>query len=546
MSFNDDIIVFWANDPTVGKIYYRGYRDISLTWDTTITLAITDATMTANTFITIFQESYSPVGVAYMTLNAPPYTIVLNGVLTGLEATVLSGYLANPDTGLFFVNNMYSMYRYYDFYVSVSTPANPCDVTDVYLTVQDGAIMRFKVRGTNLNVVPAWSIVANATQINLAGNCTWTIVGQQGIGHFFIETRWNFTSTSNLDVYVEAINPSGSSGIISTAPNSFDVVSTLVATIETAVHDIFFGTQAEIHGGVFYEADPANTTIFTGMFQPPDSEFTRVEVYNGTVVSAQDLIIVNGNYSVIFIPYFSLATTQNYTLRLYMKSPYVSGPPANNPILTLYLTANWVPDLNLVTAFLQKVFDIFGMGGAVAAVWGFLGMFGTSIYNFVPLASGANWFLGAMFAIVTYVGSLATIFFNFTSWFFYWVFTMANFISSVVGIVIGIFNGTLAVGGITMGVWTGLGNIWTTFGGANLMMFLPFVILIVWMQSLDSRERTMGINFIVLAVNDFQTVYGLINVLTGFAIFIYSVVVDWVRWLYGYMTAFFTKMFSPI
>ena len=97
-----------------------------------------------------------------------------------------------------------------------------------------------------------------------------------------------------------------------------------------------------------------------------------------------------------------------------------------------------------------------------------------------------------------------------------------------------------------MGVWTGLGNIWTTFGGTNLMLFMPFVILIVWMQSLDSREKTMGINFIVLAVNDFQTVYGLINVLTGFAIFIYSVAVDWARWIFGYLTAFFTKMFSPI
>jgi hypothetical protein len=271
------------------------------------------------------------------------------------------------------------------------------------------------------------------------------------------------------------------------------------------------------------------------MKSPPTAQFIKVELYNGTVVSAVDMTVINGNYSVIFIPYFILSQNQTYSLILHLQSPYINGlPPQNDPTLTLYLTATWMPDLNLLSP-LQFVFDLFGLGGAVTAVWDMIISFGST----------ANWFVASVTMMVSYVTSLAVIFFNFGVWFLGWVAIMATFIGSIVGLVIGIFNGTALIGGVAASVFTGIGNVWTTFGGTNLILFMPFVIFLVWLQSIDSRQKTMGINFISIAINDFQTVYGLINVLTGFAIFIYSVVSDWARYIYSYMTGFFARVFIP-
>ena len=152
--------------------------------------------------------------------------------------------------------------------------------------------------------------------------------------------------------------------------------------------------------------------------------------------------------------------------------------------------------------------------------------------------------------MVSFVTTLGTMFFNFAVFLFTWISIMGSFIIALVTIMINLLNGTstaITYGGNVVGsISFGLGNIWNLFGGTNLIIFMPFVIFIVWIQSLDSRQETMGIGLLSLALNDFQTLYGLINVLTGFAMFIYSVVSDWIRWIFGYLSGFFTRLFSSI
>jgi hypothetical protein len=534
-----DIIVFWKNYPLADTIYYSAYRASTHTWNLEVVAEISAGITSGTSLISVY-ESFSPTGIGWMTGPGPAYTIQMNGPLTGGEPTLNYLVISDLDAGISFFRNVYSMNKYYTFVASTTTPANPNDVTTVYITAIKGAQIYFKVRGDNLNTVPVWSVIYNSTIINLdTPNCVWAISGTTGTATFKIETKWNFTTTAGLDLYLEAQNPTGSSGIILMQSNYFDVISTLIGTIITTTPNVFLGVQEEIHGQICYEREPANTSIFTTyMVAPPDAEFNKVEVWNTTKV-AQDWAIVNGTYSVIFIPYL-VTGNQTYHLMLDLISPYVYGIPANNCTLTIYVTATWTPNLSVITGPLQSVFDLFGITGGVTAIWNMLAAFG----------GATNWFVSSITMIMIFVSSLAVAFFNFSVFLFGWVVIMVNFIRNIVAVGISLLDGTNAVlsnGSVmVVGGFTGLGNIWNLFGGTNLILFMPFIIFIVWLQSLDSRQETMGVGIISLAINDFQTAYGLINVLTGFAMFIYSIVSDWMRWIFGFLAGFFIRLFSAI
>jgi len=531
----EDISVIWMNDPVTDKIYYNIYRNSTSSWSG-VTVGITSSGITTGTPIISVYQSFSPTGVGWMTGAGPPYTIVVNGLLTGDEPTL--NYLVVPDlsAGISTFRNIYSMDKYYTFVASTTTVNSPNDVTDIYITAMKGAQIYFKVHGASLNTVPVWSIISNSTIINLdTAHCVWAKSGTLGTATFKIETKWNFPTTADLDLYLEAVNGAGSSGIIKMQTAYCDVISDLVATITTTTPQVFLGVQIAITGGVFYEISPANINLYTVMVSPPDAQFTRVEVWNKTLV-AQDPAIVNGTYQVVFTPYLATGN-QTYHLKLFMLLPFVAGPSANNATLTVYVTANFVPSLSPLTILLQPVFNLFGIGGGVVAIWAMI----TSI---------GIWFVASITMMVSFVTTLGTMFFNFAVFLFTWISIMGSFIIALVTIMINLLNGTstaITYGGNVVGsISFGLGNIWNLFGGTNLIIFMPFVIFIVWIQSLDSRQETMGIGLLSLALNDFQTLYGLINVLTGFAMFIYSVVSDWIRWIFGYLSGFFTRLFSSI
>ena len=114
-----------------------------------------------------------------------------------------------------------------------------------------------------------------------------------------------------------------------------------------------------------------------------------------------------------------------------------------------------------------------------------------------------------------------------------WAYNISKTVISITQIVTGILDGTYAGFGYAWGSLTGLGNVWTLFGGANLVNIMPIFILIWWMMSLDDRVKTTGQNHFAIAIGDIQTAFGLISIFTWFAMTVYSTIFGLVQWVFG-------------
>ena len=523
---SDNLFVYWAGFPSVGHIYGKQYN--TTTWSMRVELEA-DVNLTNNK-LTSFYESHSPVGVAWMTLNVPPYTIVLKNLYFPFvinEPVTVSLEITDMDT----VNNVYSMYKYYTFVAVVSTPTDPCDVTDVWVTVQQGAgPIIFKIQATTLTTVPQFFIDTGDAVIDLdSANCLWSVVGQQGTATFKVRTEWDFVDDTDLDMYLEAQNIDGDTGIILMQTDYFDVIGTLVATMTTGTPSVALNTPVGITGLVTYPTEVGGL-ISSGCY-PPNAQFVGVALYEDAALIVTDNGIVNGVYDVVFTPGLVLMA-HTYHLHLDMAPDFVDGHPANNPTLVITVS-NDIPGLWAgILWWLDKIFLFFGVGPSTIA-GPYFGVGPTQmIVNW--LANMSSFFISSIILMISTVTMLGSMIIGFSIFILQWGISVGLIVMQITGAVVSIFNGTgMVINGITYGVPTGLGNIWNYFNGGSLFAIMPIFIIVWWMMSLDDRVKTTGQNHFAIAIGDIQTAFGLISIMTWFAMTIYSTIFGIVQWVFG-------------
>jgi hypothetical protein len=122
-----------------------------------------------------------------------------------------------------------------------------------------------------------------------------------------------------------------------------------------------------------------------------------------------------------------------------------------------------------------------------------------------------------------------------------WGGKVATVVITTTGIVKGIFDGTgYTVNGILYVFPNGIGNVWTTLGGANTVALIPILIIVWWLRSVDSRIISTGQNMFSICIGDIQTAFGLISIFTWFAMLVYSSIFSIVQWVFGLIGGVFT------
>ena len=430
------------------------------------------------------------------------------------------------------VNNIYSMRKYYTFEAVVSSLTNPCDVETVILTCKQGGAVLFEVEAITLTTVPQWTITVGADIIDLdSANCLWSVVGNQGTATFKIRTEWDFPDDSDLDLYLTAENISGASAETVMQTDYFSVISTLVATMTTGTPSISLNIPVGISGVVRYPT--AVGGIIPSLFYPPDAQFTSVALYEGVTLIVTDNGVVNGAYDVVFTPALQLMS-HTYTLKLNMKPDFVDATPANNPTLTVKVT-NEIPDVWLGIMWgLDGIFLLFG-------VVPYLGV-GPTQYVVNWMSAMSSFFIQSVILMISTVQMLGSIIIGGGGFLLTWGGNVATIVIQVTGIVSGIFSGAgYTINGVLYVFPNGIGNVWTTLGGATTMSLIPVLIIVFWMMSLDGRVLTTGQNHFAIAIGDINVAFGLISIFTYFAMLVYGTIFGIVQWVFGLIGGIFTK-----
>ncbi len=268
------------------------------------------------------------------------YTITV-GNINGQTVTVTWGTIPSISsatiTDLDDTDNMYAMNGYYTFQINVDDPDGPTDITNVSIRIIDGGSILGEFKGATLNVVPAYSIVSNATEFDLdSGGSSWA-VGATGVLTLSIRAEWDVGQAADLELNVTVVDTVGkTTSWTEMRLNYFDIITRLVTSgISTNVTYVDLSGGVQVTGTVYYATTVAGD--IPSSVYPLDAQFTHVAVHNVTHdQEGTDTTIVNGAFSVDFnVP--GTKGTFVYHIYLNLIADYTDADAPDGDTFTLYV-----------------------------------------------------------------------------------------------------------------------------------------------------------------------------------------------------------------
>ena len=263
----------------------------------------------------------------------------------------------------------------------------------------------------------------------------------------------------------------------------FDVVTRLVTRDLTGnVTGTTAGSGILISGNVRYAMSPSGDNASTSY--PPNAQFTEVKIYTGeSEYAGSDNSIVNGAFSVAISAPSALGTTYYYVW-LDMAGDYVDGLAPDSDYYALSVTSNFY-----ISQLIEEAAALFS-----AAFPGFA--------NFLDGLSNmtttfAAYFSGTVTNILNGVAMTFKIMVGFATFALDWGTRIADWVVDITVEVLNILNGTSTAA-------TGLGNIWTLFNVSSWIDFIPLMLILFWLESLDVREKKQGGGWVQIAIGDIQ------------------------------------------
>jgi len=495
------LCLYHLNSGGNGSILRVGKSGVSGSWDTPVEI------LNYAYCVYVYDTLALPVdlgnGKIPLSFGAYPTYTILFDLFSEPAPTVTSVSITFLDA----TNNMYSMYNFYNFICTVSVGTETINL----IAEDTGVSTYFEIEFDS--VANTWTIISGGTEIDITTG-TWTPA--TGIAVFKVKTEWDFGDISNIDLTLKATNGYGTSGDVLLETDYFDNVSTLIATMNCGTPNVFLNTAVTIYGDVTYPNDPG-ALVDSGLY-PPNAQFTGVELWDATPAKiSTDNAIVNGAYSVVITP-ATILQTNTYHLILNLVADFVDGEPANLPTFDIVVDSGLSGIMLGIIWGFDQVFAWLGFGAGMATA------------TFTMVTSALTYYLQSLVMMASTFVMLGSMIIGFSIFSLDWGSRLAVQIVNITGIVLSLLNGTATVPG---GLLTGLGNIWTLFGGANLVLFMPILILTYWLMSVDERVRLTGQNIFGIAIGDIMVAYGLISIMLTFAQTVYGIGSDWLRYLYG-------------
>jgi len=409
-------------------------------------------------------------------------------------------------------NNLYAMYKYYTFVVN-GTSSDATDITDVYLTIIKSSITYFEVHGATLSTTPTWHINSGSTLIQLdTTSCTWFASGTSGSATFIIRPMWDFPEASGYDLYSEFATAGSSSGLVLMETAYFDLVSELIGTMNTTTPVIYLNTPLVISGHIGYPDDPGSI-VDSGLY-PPNSIFTGVFIHDLTnSIVGGDGTIVNGDYAVGFV---SPIVLQTYIYHLNVEAhTNFDREPINSPTLGIDVSA----DMGILMPFLLGILD---------GVLGWFGVVDGATAISTMISAYVVYFIDSIDVLVKTIDMLGVMVFGFGFFILDWGLRVSEVVLNITAFIVNLLEGTASVS-------TGLGNIWAFFGNMEgFLDFIPIMVVVWWLMSVDERIKTTGQNMFSIAIGDIQIAWGLLNIVTSTALSVYNMIWGIVMWIFSY------------
>jgi hypothetical protein len=245
-------------------------------------------------------------------------------------------------------------------------------------------------------------------------------------------------------------------------------------------------TPLAISGYVRYAQNVTGSTAenYPSSSYPPDAQFTAVKIYDDfNDLFGTDSAIVNGAFAAAGDSINAIRTTI-YTAYLDLADPYVDGMSPDGRYVTVTTTSNF-----FLSQLIEQAAAYFGAIFPGAASF---------LAGLTTMTSGISAFFGGTIAsIVNGVTMVFKIMVGFAVFALDWGSRIATWVVNITTEVVNIFNGTSAA-------VTGLGNIWTLFNVTSWIDFIPLMLILLWLDSLDIREKRQGGGWVQIAVGDIQ------------------------------------------
>ena len=412
--------------------------------------------------------------------------------------TVTSGAVTDLDN----TYNLYTARKYYTLTTVVDDDDGLGTITAVSakFTTSTGTTLAI-FKGSTLTTTPTWTVAAGHWSIN-ATACTWSNV--TGTATFKVLAPWNVTSQ------ISSIHVSLASGSVNstwTKTATAQVISRLVTTGFTGnVTGTTSNQPVRLTGYVRYAMNITGSTQQNNAsaYYPPDAQFTSVKIYTGEdVYSGIDTTIVNGAFTVDVTSPSILGTTYYYAW-LDLVSPYTDGYAPDADYVALSVTSNF-----FLSQLIEQAAALFGavFPGFASFLDGLSDMTG----------SFAAYFGGTVTSIVNGITMVFKIMVGFATFALDWGTRIADWVVDITTEVLNILNGTSAAA-------TGLGNIWTLLNVANWIDFIPLMLILFWLESLDVREKKQGGGWVQIAIGDIQIATYLLGLIMEYSWMVFNFV----------------------
>jgi len=254
-------------------------------------------------------------------------------VTISASPTVSTVEFVDPDD----TDNAYAMRKYYTFTATINDVDGAASMAEIYFRIAQGGTVEAEVSGKSLNATPVFAIETNSTIIDLDTSlCTWAEQGNSSTATFAIRFEGDFPQDENLDIIVRAVDENGgSSGYVTAQSDYFDVITRIVSENFKANNTyISSGDSVKLTGDLRYATTTTGNTASS--LHPPDSNITKIHIYNSSDVSqASTAVVTNGAFSIEFaVP--SIVSANVYNIYVDFAGDFIDTELPDGDTVTVY------------------------------------------------------------------------------------------------------------------------------------------------------------------------------------------------------------------
>jgi len=253
-----------------------------------------------------------------------------------------------------------------------------------------------------------------------------------------------------------------------------------------------------------------------GFYAQSGAQITVSSALVSTKVITMTVISTGANKTIeVYIPDFTPTNATNVTSWSY------SATTGTLTMLTLDGTKTVVISASTTTTF--RILDL------VVAAFNFFGLSDISTPLFATISAFTTFFTSSSSAIILLITQIMTLVLFVSGSLIFWLTSFITFFINLFTIIGSIIDGTSSV-------QTGIGNMWTFFNFSAWVNFVPIVVFISWLDSLEKRRKQTGTDEIRLAIADLQLVSYVVGEVWNWTYTVFNFVFNVIMSLVGVLT----------